>query len=136
MFDLSSFMSQRTFQNTNSTGQALILEQLGSRQDSSAVVEVAHSVAFLDGPARINTSRAPLISGVAFQCVLERCPGHTVFPTGKCAKISQKFLKSWLGRYHTVSRAHFPPSATVSLAISGASSLAFWRICNCCVLNL
>lgn len=83
--DLSSFMSQRTFQNINSAGQDLLLELLVPRQEVSAAVEAAHSVPFLDQPARLNKNRAPLFSATAFQSGLgEVPPTHGVSYWEKC----------------------------------------------------
>lgn len=78
-------MSQRTFQNINSTGQDLLLEQRVPRQEVSAAVEEAHSVPFLGQPARLNKNRAPLISGATFQRGLgEVPPTHGVSYWEKC----------------------------------------------------
>lgn len=119
VFDLSSFMSQRTFQNTNSPGQTLFLEQLVPRQGGSVLVEAAHSVLFLVQPARINKSRAPLLPTAAFQCGRRGAPDTRRFLLGNVLNLTRS---SWRGGYRKVGRAHFASFRTLFfLIISGAS---------------
>ena len=100
--------------------ETLLLEQLMPRQEGLQLWK--EHIPFLPWSARLNKSRAPLISAAVFQPGLERCPWHMAFPTKKSAKITQKFLKSWHEGGHTVSTAPFSFSA-VFLAIFGASYL-------------
>ena len=112
--------------------ETLLLEQLVPWQEGLQLWK--EHIPFLPWSARLNKSRAPLISAAAFQPGLERCPRHMVFPTKKSAKITQKFLKSWHERGHTVSSlllfSSFPCYFWSKLP------LAFWRIYHRCVLNL
>lgn len=72
-------------------------------------MEEAHSVPFLDQSARLNKSRAPLVSAAACQHGLESCPRHAVFPPKKCAKVTQKFLNGRAGGWGGCHTGRIPP---------------------------
>lgn len=59
-----------------------------------------------------------------------------MFPTKKCAKITQKFLKSWLRGCHTISITPFSSSALFSLLFLEQVTFGILEDLSLLVLNL
>jgi hypothetical protein len=97
----------------------IVLEQLMPWQEGPAATKEAHSVPVLNSQTdqkRVRTPHLQMHSRVDWKGALAQ---HSRFPTGKCAKITLQFLKTWLGG-HKVGKLSVPSSVLCFPDVSGA----------------